>query len=193
MDCSLPDSSVRGIFQARILEWVAISSSRASSPLRDRTHVSWPADSLPLNHQGSLRPLRYRGQSQHGPSLQASILENGASGRLRLRAEPPSRSHSTAVAKTGLEPESPSSAMVEQSQALRADHPPPHPTPSIPVLLGYPSQIALHVCRRLAPSQTQHSSCSAGPADSRERRGNGAHPPQHLHRKPKPRMVSLPA
>ena len=28
VDCSLPDSSVRGIFQARILEWVAISCSR---------------------------------------------------------------------------------------------------------------------------------------------------------------------
>ena len=28
MDCSLPGFSVRGIFQARILEWVAISSSR---------------------------------------------------------------------------------------------------------------------------------------------------------------------
>ena len=31
MDCSLPGSSVRGIFQARILEWVAISLSRGSS------------------------------------------------------------------------------------------------------------------------------------------------------------------
>ena len=28
MDCSLPDSSVHGIFQARVLEWVAFSSSR---------------------------------------------------------------------------------------------------------------------------------------------------------------------
>ena len=28
LDCSLPDSSVRGILQARILEWVAMSSSR---------------------------------------------------------------------------------------------------------------------------------------------------------------------
>ena len=28
MDCSLPGSSVRGIFQARILEWVAISFSK---------------------------------------------------------------------------------------------------------------------------------------------------------------------
>ena len=30
MDCSLPGSSVHGIFQARILEWVAISFSRSS-------------------------------------------------------------------------------------------------------------------------------------------------------------------
>ena len=31
LDCSPPDSSVQGIFQARILEWVAISSSRGSA------------------------------------------------------------------------------------------------------------------------------------------------------------------
>ena len=31
MDCSLPGSSVHGIFQARVLEWVAISFSRGSS------------------------------------------------------------------------------------------------------------------------------------------------------------------
>ena len=31
MDCDLPGSSVHGTFQARILEWVAISSSRGSS------------------------------------------------------------------------------------------------------------------------------------------------------------------
>jgi len=40
MDCSLPGSSVRGILQARILEWVAISSSRGSSPPRDGNCVS---------------------------------------------------------------------------------------------------------------------------------------------------------
>ena len=34
-DCSLPGSSVHGIFQARILEWVAISFSRRSSQPRD--------------------------------------------------------------------------------------------------------------------------------------------------------------
>ena len=36
-----PGSSVHRIFQARILQWVAISSSRGSSPPRDQTHVSW--------------------------------------------------------------------------------------------------------------------------------------------------------
>ena len=39
MDCSLPGFSVHGISQARILEWVAISSSRASCWLRHQTHV----------------------------------------------------------------------------------------------------------------------------------------------------------
>ena len=35
-----PGSSVHGIFQARILEWIAISCSRGSSLPRDQTHVS---------------------------------------------------------------------------------------------------------------------------------------------------------
>ena len=39
MDCSPPGSSVHGISQARILEWVAISFSRGSSWPRDRSHV----------------------------------------------------------------------------------------------------------------------------------------------------------
>ena len=46
-------SSVHGILQAGILEWFAIPSSRGSSQLRDRTHVSyvclhWQVGSLPL-------------------------------------------------------------------------------------------------------------------------------------------------
>ena len=40
LDCSPPGSSVHGILQARILEWVATSSSRGSSQPRDQTHVS---------------------------------------------------------------------------------------------------------------------------------------------------------
>ena len=40
MDCSPPGSSVHGILQARILEWVAILFSRGSSQPRDQTQVS---------------------------------------------------------------------------------------------------------------------------------------------------------
>ena len=41
MDCSPPGSSVRGFLQARIPEWVAISSFRGSSRFRDQTRISW--------------------------------------------------------------------------------------------------------------------------------------------------------
>ena len=40
MDCKLPSSSIHGLSQARILEWVAISFSRRSSRPRDWTRVS---------------------------------------------------------------------------------------------------------------------------------------------------------
>ena len=43
MDCSLPGSSIHGIFQARVLEWGAIAFSRGSSQPRDRTRVSCTA------------------------------------------------------------------------------------------------------------------------------------------------------
>ena len=49
MDYSPPGSSVHGILQARILEWVSISSSRRSSPPRDRTWVSCIAGQLFTN------------------------------------------------------------------------------------------------------------------------------------------------
>ena len=53
MDCSPPGSSVQGILQARILEWVATPSSRGSSRPRDQTWVSlcplhWQVGSSPL-------------------------------------------------------------------------------------------------------------------------------------------------
>ena len=48
MDCSPPGSSVHGILQARILEWVAISFSRGSSPSRDRTQFSHIAGGFTL-------------------------------------------------------------------------------------------------------------------------------------------------
>ena len=57
VDCSPPSSSVLGIFQARILEWVVIFYSRGSSrPRLSNTHLlrllHWQVDSLPLCHLG---------------------------------------------------------------------------------------------------------------------------------------------
>ena len=51
VDCSLPDSSVHGIFQARILEWVArglllfqgLFLTQGLNPCQDGTHVSYTA------------------------------------------------------------------------------------------------------------------------------------------------------
>ena len=54
VDCSPPGSSVLGIYQARILEWVAMPSSRKSSQPSDQTaSPASPVDSSPLNHMRS--------------------------------------------------------------------------------------------------------------------------------------------
>ena len=53
VDCSLSGSSVHGILQARILEWVAISFSRGSSQPRDGTgSPALQADALPSEPPG---------------------------------------------------------------------------------------------------------------------------------------------
>ena len=61
-DFNLPGSSVHGILQARILEWVAMPSSRGSSWPRDQTHISyiylyWQVSSLPLAPPGKATGL----------------------------------------------------------------------------------------------------------------------------------------
>ena len=60
LDGSPPGSSVFGICQARILEWVAIPWRRESFPPKDwedptvvRSHLHWQVVCLPLSHQGS--------------------------------------------------------------------------------------------------------------------------------------------
>ena len=54
VDCSLSDSSVCGILQARILEWVAVSFSRGSSQPRS---LALQADSLPSESLSSVQSL----------------------------------------------------------------------------------------------------------------------------------------
>ena len=58
MDCRLPGSSVHGILQARMLEWLSISFSRGSSQTRAQTQVSYIASRfLPSESPGFNEPL----------------------------------------------------------------------------------------------------------------------------------------
>ena len=87
MNCSLPGSTVHGIFQAKVLEWIAISFSGVSSWPRDQTHgscvsciagefltcwaigeaISWPyvrvyfwtSESFPLIYVSIFMPVSY--------------------------------------------------------------------------------------------------------------------------------------
>ena len=64
MDCSLPGSSVHGILQARVLEWVAVPFSRGSSWPRNRSQDSCIADdSLPS--EPPRKPQRRGDQTQY--------------------------------------------------------------------------------------------------------------------------------
>ena len=70
MDCSLPGSSVHGIFQARILEWVAIPFSRGTSQPRDQTHISYVSCIgrwilVPRSHLGSPDTMNELRHVQH--------------------------------------------------------------------------------------------------------------------------------
>ena len=76
MDCSPPGSSVHEIFQARILEWVAIPFSRGSSWPRDWTHVSWVGRWIlyPWATQEAPATLFLNFQSSFSPSISGHHL-----------------------------------------------------------------------------------------------------------------------
>ena len=58
MDCSLSGSSVHGIFQGRVLEWIAISFSRASSdPGIKPGSLALQQTLYYLSHQGSSKKI----------------------------------------------------------------------------------------------------------------------------------------
>ena len=78
MDCSSPVSSVHGIFQARILEWVAISYSRESSRPMDWTCLScigrqilyhWTTWEAPVHHIQSPYTVQIYCSQPRGPSV----------------------------------------------------------------------------------------------------------------------------
>ena len=64
-----------GILQARILEWVAMSSSRGSSPPRDRTQVSYIAGGFFLPSEPPGKPMRER-ERDYYKQLYANKMDN---------------------------------------------------------------------------------------------------------------------
>ena len=106
MDCSLPWSSVRGISQARILEWVAICFPRGSSQPRDRTHISYTGRKI-LSHWAvgpwnkyfifAVRVLSEEGITFSWGQVQAAWLTSVLSGILPTKSSLPSRLFLTQV------------------------------------------------------------------------------------------------
>ena len=76
MDCSLPGSSVHGIFQARLLEWVAISSCRGSPPCRNQTTspASFCIGRQILYHWDTFKVWRIQTARLFKASLQKTVL-----------------------------------------------------------------------------------------------------------------------
>ena len=68
MDCSPPGSSVHGISQARILEWIAIFFSGGSSESRDQIHISCIGSCI-LYHWATREPPTYDIIVEHLPKL----------------------------------------------------------------------------------------------------------------------------
>ena len=82
MNCRLPGSSVHGILQSRMLEWVAMPLYRGSSQPRDRTYVSCIAGrflhfSEATKSPGPLNHILFRLQS-HRRSREAVLLSSGS-------------------------------------------------------------------------------------------------------------------
>ena len=84
MDCSLPGFTDHGIFQARVLEWVAIAFSRGSSQPRDQTQVScivgrrftlW-ATREAQEENGAFSSLPFQGSWGFSSALPSSLWPN---------------------------------------------------------------------------------------------------------------------
>ena len=86
MDCSPPGSSVHGISQTRMLEWVVISFFRGSSQVRDQTHVSCIGrQSLyHLSHKGSPSVREFS-----SVQLSCSVVSDSLRPREPQHARPP--------------------------------------------------------------------------------------------------------
>ena len=85
LGCSPPGSSIHGFLQARVLEWVAMPSSRGTSQPRDQTHISYiscigrifttrAAWETLFNSSSSRLFLGWENPQEKGKASQSSIL-----------------------------------------------------------------------------------------------------------------------
>ena len=74
MDCNLPGSSVRGILQARVLEWVANSFSIRSDQLLSRVGVAQTVKHLPTMRETWVQPLGQEDPLEKEMATHSSIL-----------------------------------------------------------------------------------------------------------------------
>ena len=77
MVCGSPGSSVRGLLQGGILEWVALLSSRGSSQTRDRTQFYCIAGRFKLKKKNGKKVIFQKFTERLSPSARKSLLENG--------------------------------------------------------------------------------------------------------------------
>ena len=83
MDCSPSDSSVHGIFQARILEWVAIFFSKGSFQLKKKTGPKTEPWSRHLEFERQTQQRNLRRSSQRGKRPPCKPSDDGISRRKR--------------------------------------------------------------------------------------------------------------
>ena len=113
MDCISPGSSVHGVLQARILDWVAIPFSRGSSLPRDQTQVSWIAGgfftiwAIIWKPKGFQREARWKhwlsslvGSTVHG-IFQARMMEWVAISSSRESSWPRDQTHVSCIPCVG--------------------------------------------------------------------------------------------
>ena len=119
MDCSLPGSSIHGIFQARILKWIAISFSRRSSQPRDWKQVSHIVGrhfTIWATREAYFSSVQLSSVTQLCPTLQPHELQH---------ARPPCPSPTPGVHLNS----HPSSRWIQPSHPLSSPSP-PAPNPS---------------------------------------------------------------
>ena len=88
MDCNPPGSSVDGISQARILEWVVILFSRGSSWPRAQTHVSCLAGRSFITEPPGKSELLFRWEQSQGVEVSPTVVQADSALPLSLEKSP---------------------------------------------------------------------------------------------------------